>query len=155
MAEGILNGKKEPQFTAHSAEVFLGKVRPEALKQLELGELADGRSASKSWNEFARPGGPVMNFVFTVAKRGERDLSDLARSADDRPLGVADPAAVKGSPQEVERAFREAFNILSRRMNLFLSLPVERLDGPEIKKELDSIGNGDTPATAAAKNQFQ
>ena len=69
--------------------------------------------------------------------------------------GVADPGAVAGTPEEVEQAFREAFNILSRRMNLFLSLPVERLDGPEIKKELDSIGNGDTPATAAAKNQFQ
>jgi arsenate reductase len=54
--------------------------------------------------------------------------------------GVADPGAAAGTPEEVERAFREAFDILSRRINLFLSLPLERLDTPAIKKELDRIG---------------
>jgi arsenate reductase (thioredoxin) len=156
MAEGILNGKHNPHFTAYSAGSFpSGVVRPEALKQLELAGLPTDGARSKSWYEFTKPGAPEMNFVVSVCDNAAKEVCPIWPG---HPLtahwGVADPGAVAGTPEEVEQAFREAFNILSRRMNLFLSLPVERLDGPEIKKELDSIGNGDTPATAA-KNQFQ
>jgi arsenate reductase len=142
MAEGILNGKKDPHFTAYSAGSFpSGKVRPEALRRLAAAGLPTGSARSKSWDEFARPGAPAMNFVFTVCDNAAKEVCPIWPG---QPMtahwGVADPAAVSGTPEEIERAFRDAFVTLGRRINLFLSLPLASLDTLAIKKEVDRIG---------------
>jgi arsenate reductase (thioredoxin) len=142
MAEGILNGKKDAHFTAYSAGSFpSGKIRPEALKQLESARLPTDGVRSKSWDEFARPAAPVMDFVFTVCDNAAKEVCPIWPG---QPMtahwGVADPAAVGGTPEEIERAFRDAFVTLGRRINLFLSLPLASLDTLAIRKEVDRIG---------------
>jgi arsenate reductase len=142
MAEGILNGKRNPHFTAYSAGSFpSGKVRPEALKQLQLANLPLENARSKNWNEFARPGAPQMNFVFTVCDNAAKEVCPLWPG---QPMtahwGVADPAMVTGTPEEIDRAFRDAFVTLGRRINLFLSLPLASLDTLAVKREIDRIG---------------
>jgi arsenate reductase (thioredoxin) len=142
MAEAILNGKHNPAFTAYSAGSFpSGTVRPEALKQLELARLPTDGVRSKSWAEFATAGAPQMNFVFTVCDNAAKEVCPIWPG---QPMtahwGVADPAAVTGTPDVVERAFRDAFVTLDRRINLFLSLPLATLDTLAIKKEVDRIG---------------
>jgi arsenate reductase (thioredoxin) len=142
MAEGILNGKKNPHFTAYSAGSFpSGWVRPEALKELESARLPSDGARSKSWDEFAKPGAPIMDFVFTVCDNAAKEVCPMWPG---QPMtahwGVPDPAAVEGTPEEIERAFRDAFVTLGRRINLFLSLPLASLDTLAIKKEVDRIG---------------
>jgi arsenate reductase len=142
MAEGILNGRKNPHFTAYSAGSFpSGKVRPEAIRQLELAKLPTDGARSKSWSEFATAGAPVMDFVFTVCDSAAKEVCPIWPG---QPMtahwGVADPAAVQGTPEEIERAFRDAFVTLGRRISLFLSLPLASLDALAIKKEVDRIG---------------
>jgi arsenate reductase len=142
MAEGILNGRKNPHFTAYSAGSFpSGKVRPEALQQLALANLPTEGARSKSWSEFAKPGAPVMDFVFTVCGAAAKEVCPIWPG---QPMtahwGVADPAAAEGITEQIERAFRDAFVTLSRRINLFLSLPLASLDTLAIKKEVDRIG---------------
>ena len=142
MAEGILNGKKDPHFTAYSAGSFpSGIVRPEALKQLESAGLPTDGAQSRSWDEFAKPGAPAMNFVFTVCDHAAKEVCPIWPG---QPMtahwGVADPAAVSGTPEEIDRAFRDAFVTLGRRINLFLSLPLASLDTLTVKKEVDRIG---------------
>jgi arsenate reductase len=142
MAEGILNGKQDPHFTAYSAGSFpSGEVRQEALKQMEAAGLPTRNARSKSWDEFARSGAPMMNFVFTVCDNAAKEVCPIWPG---QPMtahwGVADPAAVSGTPEEIERAFRDAFVTLGRRINLFLSLPLASLDVLAIKKEIDRIG---------------
>ena len=142
MAEAILNGKGKPLFTAYSAGSHpSGIVRPEALKLMELARLPTEGLRSKSWEEFAKPGAPKMNFVFTVCDHAAQEMCPVWPG---QPMtahwGVPDPAAVQGSAQEVERAFREAFSILERRIGLFLSLPLASIDKLALKKEVDKIG---------------
>jgi arsenate reductase len=142
MAEGILNGKRNPHFTAYSAGSFpSGKVRPEALRQLQLANLPADGARSKSWEEFAKPSAPVMNFVFTVCDNAAKEACPVWPG---QPMtahwGVADPAAVSGTPEQIERAFRDAFVTLGRRINLLLSLPLASLDTLAIKREVDNIG---------------
>jgi arsenate reductase (thioredoxin) len=142
MAEAILNGRRNPHFTAYSAGSFpSGVVRPEALRQLELAQLPTNGARSKSWEEFAKPDAPQMNFVFTVCDNAAKEVCPIWPG---QPMtahwGVADPAAVTGTPEEIERAFRDAFITLGRRINLFLSLPLASLDSLAIKKEVDRIG---------------
>jgi arsenate reductase len=142
MAEGILNGKHNPHFTAYSAGSFpSGAVRPEAMKQLQLAQLPTDTARSKSWEEFAKQDAPVMNFVFTVCDNAAKEVCPIWPG---QPMtahwGVADPASVTGTPEEVERAFRDAFVTLSRRINLFLCLPLASLDTLAVKKEIDRIG---------------
>ncbi|MGB2664302.1 MAG: arsenate reductase ArsC [Candidatus Acidiferrum sp.] len=142
MAEAILNVKGNPTFTAFSAGSYpAGTVRPEALKQLELAHLPTEGLRSKNWNEFAKPGAPRMNFVFTVCDNAAKEACPIWPG---QPMtahwGVADPAAVTGMPEQMERAFRDAFVTLDRRISLFLSLPFSSLDNLAIKKEIDNIG---------------
>lgn len=142
MAEAILNQKGRPNFTAYSAGSHpSGLVRPEALRQLETVHLPITGLRSKSWDEFAKPDAPHLDFVFTVCDNAAREVCPIWPG---QPIsahwGVPDPAAVRGSQEEVERAFREAFFILERRIGLFLSLPLASLDGLAVKKELDGIG---------------
>jgi arsenate reductase len=144
MAEALLNHKGRPVFTAYSAGSYpSGIVRPEALRQLELARLPTKGLRSKNWEEFARPGAPEMNFVFTVCDNAAREVCPVWPG---QPMtahwGVPDPVAVVGAPEQIERAFREAFLLLDRRISLFLALPLASLDKLAIKKEIDRIGRG-------------
>jgi arsenate reductase len=142
MAEGILNQKGKPTFSAYSAGSRpAGAVRPEALHQLEVANLPTLGARSKDWNEFAKPGAPQLHFVFTVCDNAAKEVCPVWPG---QPMtahwGVPDPAAVTGTAEQIERAFRDAFMMLDRRINLFLSLPIASLDAMAIKKEIDRIG---------------
>jgi arsenate reductase len=142
LAEAILNHKGRPRFTAFSAGSHpTGQVRPEALKQLESVHLPTTGFRSKSWDEFAAPGAPPLDFVFTVCDNAAAEVCPIWPG---QPVtahwGVSDPAAVHGTPEQVERAYRDAFFLLDRRIGLFLSLPLSALDSLALKKELDKIG---------------
>ncbi len=142
MAEALLNHKGKPNFTAYSAGSHpAGRVNPLALKQLEASRLTTTGLRSKSWEEFAKPGAPRMNFVFTVCDSAAREACPIWPG---QPMtahwGVPDPAAVAGTPEQLERAFRDALVVLDRRIALFLSLPLETLDSLAIKKEIARIG---------------
>ena len=142
MAEAILNYKGRPNFTAYSAGSHpAGTVRPEALRQIELARLPTKGLRSKSWEEFAQPGAPEMNFVFTVCDNAAKEVCPVWPG---QPMtahwGVPDPAAVTGSPDEIERAYREAFFMLERRISLLLCLPIASLDRLAIQKEINQIG---------------
>ncbi len=142
LAEAILNAKGRPLFTAYSAGSHpSGVVRPEALKLVELARLPTEILRSKSWEEFARPGAPQMNFVFTVCDNAAQETCPVWPG---QPMtahwSVPDPAVVKGTPDRVERAFRDAYLILERRISLFLSQPLSSLDKLAIQKEINRIG---------------
>jgi arsenate reductase len=142
LAEAILNAKGRPLFTAYSAGSHpSGVVRPEALKLIELARLPTDGLGSKNWEEFAGPTAPKMNFVFTVCDNAAKEMCPIWPG---QPMtahwGVPDPAVVKGTPDQVARAFRDAYLILERRISLFLSLPLSSLDKRAIQKEINRIG---------------
>ena len=142
MAEAILNVKGHPFFHAYSAGSHpSGRVRPEALAQIEMARMPVENFRSKSWDEFAKPGAPEMDFVFTVCDNAAGEVCPVWPG---QPMtahwGVADPAAAQGTPAEIEGAFRNAFMILDRRISLFLALPLSTLGQLAIKKEIDRIG---------------
>jgi len=142
MAEAILNKKGKPTFTAYSAGSNpSAQVRPEALRQLELAHLPTSGLRSKNWSEFALPGAPQMNFVFTVCDNAAREVCPVWPG---QPMtahwGVPDPAAAEGTPEQIGRAFRDAFLMLERRISLFLCLPLASLDRLAIQKKIDGIG---------------
>lgn len=142
MAEAILNRKGRPNFTAYSAGSHpAGLVRPQALRQIESSRMPTEGLRSKSWDEFAQPGAPQMDFVFTVCDNAANEICPVWPG---QPMtahwGVPDPATVQGTPEQIERAFREAFMILDRRITLFLSLPLSTLGQLAVKKEIDRIG---------------
>jgi len=142
MAEAILNKRGAPRFKAFSAGSHpSGKVRPEALRELEAAHLPTDNARSKNWDEFAQAGAPAMDFVFTVCDNAAQEVCPVWPG---QPMtahwGIPDPAAVTGTPDEVQRAFREAFVSLDRRIGLFLSLPMASLDRLAIQREIDRIG---------------
>ena len=142
MAEAILNRKGKGVFTAYSAGSHpAGAVRPEALRQIELAGISNAGLRSKSWDEFGAPGAPRMDFVFTVCDNAARETCPFWPG---QPMtahwGIPDPAVVKGTPEEIERAFRDAFSILDRRIGLFLSLPLSTLEKFAIQRAIDNIG---------------
>jgi arsenate reductase len=142
MAEAILNQKGKPNFTAYSAGSHpSGRVHASAIKQLEMARLATVGLRSKNWDEFAKPGAPQMNFVFTVCDNAAKESCPLWPG---QPMtahwGIPDPANATGSPEQIDRAFRDAFVALDRRISLFLALPLSSLDKLAIKKEIDRIG---------------
>jgi len=142
LGEAILNRRGRSNFRAYSAGSHpAGRVHPYALKQLESAGLAVEGLRSKSWDEFAKPGAPQMHFVFTVCDSAAAEVCPVWPG---QPVtahwGVPDPAGVVGSPDEIAWAFRDAFVTLGRRIDLFLSLPMEKLDALAVKKEVDRIG---------------
>ena len=142
MAEAILNRKGKPNFTAYSAGSHpTGAVRPEALKQIKTASLPTEGLRSKDWAEFATPGAPRMNFVFTVCDNAAKEVCPVWPG---QPMtahwGVPDPAAVTGEAEQIERAFRDAFMTLDRRISLFLCLPLASLEALAIQREIDRIG---------------
>ncbi len=149
MAEAILNSKGRPNFTAYSAGSHpSGAVRREALGQLDVARVPTEGLRSKSWEEFSQPGSPKLDFVFTVCDNAANEVCPVWPG---QPMtahwGVPDPAAVRGSADDVERAFRDAFFILDRRISLFLCLPFKTLDSLALKRELDNIGQTMKPVT--------
>jgi arsenate reductase (thioredoxin) len=143
IAEAILNRRGAPTFRGFSAGSRpTGRVNPYALQQLEAAGLPTAGARSKSWEEFAKPGAPKMQFVFTVCDNAAKEACPIWPG---QPMtahwGVPDPAAVDGTPEQIARAFREAFVTLDRRIALFLSLPLSSLDQMAIKKEVDRIGS--------------
>lgn len=142
MGEAILNRKGIPNFTAYSAgSQPMGRVRPEALKQLELAHLPTTGLRSKDWAEFAKPDAPKMDFVFTVCDNAAKEVCPVWPG---QPMtahwGVPDPAAVEGPPEQIQKVFRDAFMMLDRRISLFLCLPLSSLDKLKIQKEIERIG---------------
>jgi len=142
MAEAILNHKAKGAFTAYSAGSHpTGTPRPEALAQLASAEISTEGLRSKSWDEFAAPGAPQMNFVFTVC---DNAASEACPYWPGQPMtahwGIPDPATVRGTPEEIARAFRDAFTILDRRISLFLALPLATLGQMAIQTEITQIG---------------
>jgi arsenate reductase len=142
MAEAYLNHSGAGRFKAFSAGSHpTGKVNPYAIEQLRAARLPAEGCRSKSWDEFAARDAPPLHFVFTVCDQAAGEVCPIWPG---QPLtahwGVLDPAAVKGSEDEVRRAFRDVFTVLSRRISLFASLRIETLDRLKLKAKLDEIG---------------
>ena len=150
MAEAIMNKKGFPTFTAYSAGSHpKGQINPAALRQIELAKLPRNGLRSKDWSEFARPEAPKLDLVFTVCDNAAKEVCPVWPG---QPItahwGIPDPAAVEGTPEQVQHAFLEAFTVLDRRISLLLALPLASLDSLAIKKEVDHIGHtSDAPAT--------
>lgn len=143
MAEAIMNKKGFPTFTAYSAGSHAtGRVNPQALRQLEMAKLPTQGLRSKNWDEFAKPGAPELHFVFTVCDNAAKEVCPIWPG---QPMtahwGVPDPAAVVGTPDQIERAFLDAFVLLERRISLFLALPISSLDTMALRKKITDIGH--------------
>ncbi len=142
MAEAILNHRSRGTFTAYSAGSHpTGSPRPEAMHQLESSGISTHGLRSKSWDEFAVPGAPQMDFVFTVC---DNAADEACPYWPGHPMtahwGIPDPAATKGPPEQIARAFQEAFVVLDRRIALFLALPIPTLAGLATQSAIDEIG---------------
>lgn len=142
MAEAILNHKGKGRFTAYSAGSHpSGQPRPEALQQIESAGMSTAGLRSKSWDEFAAPAAPKLDFVFTVCDNAAREQCPYwAGQPMTAHWGVPDPAAVQGTSEQIARAFRQAFLVLDRRIGLFLSLPLSALERLAVQREIDRIG---------------
>jgi len=150
LAEAILNKVGAGKFRASSAgSQPKGKVHPETLQLLRgLGYDTSG-FRSKSWDEFAGAGGPDFDFVFTVCDNAAAEACPIWPG---QPMtahwGVPDPAEAKGSPAEVALAFKEAYRMLHRRIDVFSSLPLRSLDRMRIQERVDAIGKATPPNVA-------
>src|SRR5258706_223384 len=145
LAEGILNELGQGRFRAYSAGSHpKGEVHPLALATLERLHMPIVGYRSKNWDEFAAPGAPELDFIFTVCDNAAGEVCPVWPG---RPMsahwGVPDPAAVEGTPEEVGRAFRDAFVMLDRRISLLLCLPLATLNKLAIQKEIDRIGQNE------------
>jgi arsenate reductase (thioredoxin) len=142
MAETILKRKGFPNFAAFSAGSHpSGVVRPEALRQLEAARLPTDGLRSKNWEEFSGPEAPKMDFVITVCDNAAQETCPIWPG---QPMtahwGVPDPAAVQGTPEQIARAFRDAYVMLDRRISLFLALPLATLSKLALQSEMKQIG---------------
>ena len=142
MAEAILNHRSKGNFKAYSAGSHpSGTPRPEALAQLQSAGIGIDGLRSKSWDEFAVQGAPHLDFVFTVCDNAANEACPYWPG---QPMtahwGIPDPASVKGTPEEIAHAFRDAFIVLDRRIGLFLSLPLATLQQLAIQEKINQIG---------------
>lgn len=140
LAEAILTRRGKPNFVAHSAGSHpLGHINPNALKQLESAGLPTTHLRSKSWDEFAKVGAPRLDFVFTLCDSAAREVCPVWPG---QPMtahwGLPDPGGAE--PARLERAFRDTFVLLDRRISLFCSLPLASLDKLAIQSEIEQIG---------------
>jgi arsenate reductase (thioredoxin) len=142
LAEAILNSIGEGHFRAFSAGSHpAGKVNPFALELLQQQNLPVTGLRSKNWDEFAAAGAPHLDFVFTVCDNAAGELCPIwPGKPTTAHWGIADPAAVAGSDEQKRKAFSAAFKLLQRRISLFASLPLTKLDAIAIRRELDHIG---------------
>jgi arsenate reductase len=153
LAEAILNKLGQGKFRAYSAgSQPKGEVNPQTINLLKgLGYDTSGLS-SKSWNEFAKPGAPQFDFIFTVCDdaAGENCPVWPGKPATAH-WGIADPAAVRGGEVEVARAFRDTYRYLSRRIELFTALPIRALDEISLSAKLKEIGRSEGATDKARK----
>jgi arsenate reductase len=159
LAEGILRRDGEGRFTAYSAgSQPRGAVNPLGLKVLgDHGYPTDGYR-SKSWDEFAAPGAPVMDFVLTVCDSAAGEACPVWPGHPSiAHWGIEDPAAVEGSDADKEQAFVRAFQFLKSRIGTFLHLPPATLDQFGIGTRLQAIGHsegaGMTPSSETDRHQ--
>ena len=141
LAEAILKNRGLPNFRAFSAGSHpAGFVNPYALQQLESAGLPTEGLRSKGWDEFAKPGATAMDFVFTLCGNAAREVCPLWPG---QPIaahwGVPDPGDTPGSDAEIERAFRDTFVTLDRRIGLFMGLPLQSLSASAIQSALARI----------------
>ena len=142
LAEALLNYLGKNRFQAYSAGSHpKGEVHPLALEVLAQGHVSIENLRSKGWDEFAAPGAPKLDFVFTVCDRAAQEMCPIWPG---QPMtahwGIADPAAVQGSDEEKARAFVRAFQELDARIKIFTSLRLEALDQLALQRQLDAIG---------------
>ncbi|SAI73932.1 Arsenate reductase [Bordetella ansorpii] len=142
LAEGLLNGLGTGKFRAYSAgSMPKGEVHPLALATLERLRLPADGYRSKSWDEFVQPDAPQFDFIFTVCDNAAGEVCPVWPG---KPMsahwGVPDPAAVQGSDEIQRKAFHDTAVTLKRRIELFLSLPLARLDAMSLQHELRGIG---------------
>jgi protein-tyrosine-phosphatase len=151
LAEALTDHWGKSRFKGYSAGSFpKGAVHPLALEELERHHLRTSRLRSKSWDEFARTGAPVMDFVFTVCDQAAGELCPVwPGNPVTAHWGVPDPAALQGTDAEQRRAFREAYVVLENRIKLFVALPIEKLDRLAIQRGVDEIGGRGVVATIA------
>jgi arsenate reductase len=142
LAEGLLTHAGRGRFMAFSAGSHPnGAVNPLALSTLKQLRIPADGFRSKSWDEFARPGAPVFDFVFTVCDKAAGEVCPVWPG---QPMtahwGVPDPAAVQGSEEQKAKAFMDAALVLKRRIDLMLALPLRSLAGLSLQREIDQIG---------------
>jgi protein-tyrosine-phosphatase len=142
LAEAYLNSAGKGRFRAYSAGSRpAAAVNPFALEMLRNSRIDTAGLRSKNWEEFARPGAPLMDFVFTVC---DNAAAEPCPYWPGQPMtahwGIPDPAAVKGTDDDIRHAFRKAFSALQARINLFLNLPMEKLDRLALSRKLEEIG---------------
>jgi len=142
LAETILNIEGKGKFKGFSAGSFpKGEVNPHAIALLKGLDLPAGELRSKSWDEFAKPDAPQMDFIFTVCDDAAGEVCPVWPG---HPVtahwGMPDPAAIEGNDALKERAFRDTFRMLSNRIRIFTQLPFEKLDTLKLQKHLDEIG---------------
>jgi len=142
MAEAILNKAGDGDFRAYSAgSQPKGVVHHETLRLLDSLGFDISGFRSKSWGEFARPGAPLLDFVFTVCDNAGGEVCPVWPG---QPMtahwGVPDPAAATGSPAEIALAFKDAYRMLNQRIGIFTSLPLRSLDQLSLQQRLNEIG---------------
>ncbi len=142
LGEAILNRIGAGTFHAYSAgSMPKGEVNPHALALLKRLDYPIAQLRSKSWDEFAKPGAPALDFVFTVC---DSAANEVCPAWPGQPMtahwGIPDPATAEGSETEIAKAFRDAFLALQRRIELFISLPVKSLDRMSLQTKLHDIG---------------
>jgi arsenate reductase (thioredoxin) len=142
MAEAILNKAGAGKFAAFSAgSQPNGQVHAEAKALLQSLGFDTASFRSKSWNEFAKPGAPALDFVFTVCDNAAGETCPFWPG---QPMtahwGIPDPAAAEGSPEEIALAFKYAYRMLSQRIGVFAALPLRSLDRLSLQAKLKDIG---------------
>jgi|ERR1700734_3660136 protein-tyrosine-phosphatase len=150
LAEVLINHWGGGRFRGLSAGSHpKGTVHPLALELLEKMRLPTGELRSKSWDEFAAPVGPALDFVFTVC---DNAAGEVCPYWPGQPMtahwGVADPAAVEGTATEKWLAFREAFKVIEHRIRIFTNLPMDSLDRVKLQAHLNAIGKTPPPEAA-------
>ena len=144
-----VGGDRFQSFSAGSRPA--GQVNPFALEYLRANRLPAEGLRSKNWDEFARPGAPPLDFVFTVCDNAAGEVCPVWPG---QPItahwGIPDPAAVEGSDEVKRKAFSEAGRVLMTRIRLFASLPLAKLDRLSLANKLNEIGKSASPGDAAA-----
>ncbi len=148
LAEVMLNSMGKGRFRAYSAGSHpKGAVHPLALELLAKNRLPTEDLRSKDWAEFARPGAPRLDFVFTVC---DTAAGEACPAWPGQPMtahwGIPDPAAAEGSEEDKRKAFFTAFSQLNARLAPFVNLPLDRIDRLALKRKLDQIGAAETAA---------
>ena len=143
MAEALLNHWGQGRFRAFSAGSHpKGQVHPLALEMLQRMHLPTAGFRSKSWDEFATPDAPPLDFVFTVCDNAAQEVCPIWPG---QPMtahwGIRDPAAVEGTDEAKLRAFRTAYRELDARIKIFASLRFDQLDQMSLQRQLDEIGH--------------